>query len=74
MLRRVVRGDRAGGCTLDVVIMMGFELEALYLDDNIDSSSGEQATEGPLREDVRDRCKAGLDFAAISARAAARSG
>lgn len=37
------------------------------------SESGEKASEGPLGDDVRDRCRAGVDFEAALARAAARS-
>lgn len=38
----------------------------------VDSSSGDAATEGPLGDDVRDRCMAGIDRDATWARAAAR--
>lgn len=38
------------------------------------SSSGDAAIDGPLGDDVRDRCIAGVDLDAWFARAAARSG
>lgn len=38
------------------------------------SSSGEPATDGPLGEEVRDRCSAGVEREAAAVRAAARCG
>ena len=42
--------------------------------ESVDSSSGDEATEGPFGDEVLDRCMAGVDLDAIRARAAARSG
>lgn len=74
MFLRVVRGESAGGCVFDVVIMMG--LDAVILEPRIVSvvcSSGEVPVEGPVRTMFRDRCRAGVDFEAWFANAAARS-
>ena len=62
---------------LDVVMMIG--LDRGTFDPciaSVDSSSGEPATDGPLGDDVRDRdrCIAEVDFEAMFASAAARSG
>lgn len=58
---------------LDVVMIMGFErgMPGPRIK-SVDSSSGDAATEGPLGEDVRERCMAGVDFDAALLRAAAR--
>lgn len=56
MFRRVVRGDRAGGCVLEVVMMMG--LEDVILEPYIvigSCSSCEVPVDGPLRTMVRAR-------------------
>ena len=75
MLRRVVRGESAGGCVLEVVTVMGLDrgISGPRMV-RVASSSGDAATEGPLGDEVRERCIAGVDLDAALARAAARCG
>lgn len=60
MLRRVVRGERAAGWILDVVMMIGRAPGTSGTCSRMaDSSSKEAAREGPLGEDVFDLRRAG---------------
>lgn len=73
MLRRVVRGDSAGGWTLEVVMMIGFARVPCARIIRPASSWGEVPVEGPLGLVVRDLRIAGLDRDAAFWRAVARS-
>lgn len=75
MFLRVVRGERAGGCILLVVMMIGLErvTSVVGLEVRGDSCRGEGAREGPEGEVVLD-LKAGVDREPALARAAARFG
>lgn len=75
MWRRVLRGESAGGCVLDVVMMMGFEgVKWLPRSAPEGSTSGDVPVEGALGVDLRDRRRAEVDLEAMLANAAARSG
>lgn len=65
-----------------VVMMIGWAAErgtsaiglrGFFIIRGASSESGEAASDGPLGEDVRDRCNAGVDLEAAFARALARS-
>jgi hypothetical protein len=72
MRRLVVRGDIAGGCTLEVVMMMGFGF-CLLGRIMRPSSWGELPMEGPLGVVVRERLMAEVDREASFCSARARS-
>ncbi len=81
MLRRVVRGERAGGCVLDVVTIIGFDrvmfggsIARPESSSSSSSSSADVPAEGPIGGDVLERCRSDVDFDARFANAAARSG
>lgn len=72
MLRRVVRGERAGGCVFEVVTMIGLDrgIPGACI---ISSSSGEDATDCPSGDDPSNLRIAGVDLDAMVASAVARS-
>jgi hypothetical protein len=70
IILRVVRGDMAGGCTFDVVMMMGLGLDCRIMRP---SSWGELPVEGPFGEVVRERRMADVEREASFCRAMARS-
>lgn len=75
MLRLVLRGESAGGCVLEVVMMIGFAGVMWVLPVVSDaSSSGDVPVEGALGIDLLDRRRAEVDLEAIVAKATARSG
>lgn len=73
MLRRHVLGLMAGGCTLDVVMMMGLGREAWGRIISPPSSWGELPVEGPLGAVVRERRMADDEREAAFCSAEARS-
>jgi len=65
MLRRVVRGESAGGCVFDVVMMMGFDLVMVGGRVAVGSSSGALPRDGPLGLARLDLLSADVDCAAM---------
>lgn len=73
MFLRHVLGDMAGGCTLEVVMMMGLGREVWSRIIKLLSCCGEVPVDGPLGVVVRDRRMAGDNRDAAFCRAEARS-
>lgn len=76
MLRRVVRGESANEWLLEVVMMIGRDLDTCSWDRNgsgISSSCTGEVPSGPFGDVVRERRIAGVDLDAAFCRAAARS-